>query len=85
MKKEDKIQDLVQDFEPSSNKDAMNIKTCMEKKERKGENSLVLGLQTKANGELNSPAAVQAALVIPWKARAENDTVEVCHRASTLS
>lgn len=35
MKKEDKIQDLVQDFEPSSNKDAMNIKTCMEKKRKK--------------------------------------------------
>lgn len=34
MKKEDKIQDLVQDFEPSSNKDAMNIKTCMEKKKK---------------------------------------------------
>lgn len=40
---------------------------------------------TKANGELNSPAAVQAALVIPWEAGAEDDAAEVCHRATTLS
>jgi len=43
------------------------------------------GVQTEADGELNSPAAVQAALVIPWEAWAEYDTAEVCHRASTLS
>lgn len=43
------------------------------------------GLHTKANRELNSPGAVQAAPVIPWKARAEDDATEVCHRASTLS
>lgn len=34
---------------------------------------------------MNSPAAVQAALVIPWKAWAEDDATEVCHRAATLS
>lgn len=43
------------------------------------------GLHTKANRELNSPGAVQAAPVIPWKPRAEDDATEVCHRASTLS
>lgn len=42
------------------------------------------GLQTEANGELNSPGAVQAALVIPWKAWTENDAAEVCHGASAL-
>lgn len=42
-------------------------------------------LQTEANRELNSPAAVQAALVIPWKAWAEDDAAEVCHGAATLS
>lgn len=42
-------------------------------------------LQTEANRELNSPAAVQAALVIPWEAWAEDDAAEFCHGAATLS
>lgn len=44
-----------------------------------------LGGPTKANWELNSPAAIQAALIIPWKAWAENDATEGCQRATALS
>lgn len=43
------------------------------------------GVQTKSYRELNSPGAVQATLVIPWKGWTENHTSEVCQRASTLS
>lgn len=43
------------------------------------------GQQTEANRELNSPGAVQAALVIPWEAWAKDDATEVCHGAATLS
>lgn len=40
---------------------------------------------TKANWELNSPATVQATLVISRESWAEDDAVELCHRATTLS
>lgn len=54
-----------------------------EKRKRKG-GARRVG-QTKADGELDPPAAVQAALVIPWEAWAEDDAAEVCHRAATVS
>lgn len=62
----------------------LNISEIAKQKERE-EKKKGKFKDTKANGELNSPAAVQAALVIPWEAWAEDDAVEVCHRATTLS
>lgn len=52
---------------------------------RKWKGNAEQGRHTKANRELNSPATVQAALVIPWEAWAEDDATELCHRATTLS
>lgn len=75
-----------EDAEESSRED-IRVTRRTEKRERRGEQERKDRgwCRTKANRELNSPAAVQAALVIPWEAWAEDDAAEVCHRAATLS
>lgn len=73
-------------MEESSRVDIRNNKGTKKKMMEEGRHKTDRAEQhTKANWELNSPAAVQATLVIPWETWAKDDAIEVCHRVTALS